>query len=132
MAVRGAKPKPANLRLVAGTHRPTRHGEQSKAQEQVEIAAADFGKLQMPSYLKAQAAWAWKRYIAPAGWLDASREASAIAFCELWKEFRDGPRMFAATKHGQMRAYMSELGLTDERNRSDVEKSEVDEFFGSN
>jgi hypothetical protein len=73
---------------------------------------------------------AWKRYIDPASWLDASREPAAIAFCELWQEFRHGPTSFPAAKHGQLRAYMSELGLTDERNRVlDESKKEKDEFF---
>ena len=40
------------------------------------------------------------------------REPAAIAFCELWQEFRKAPVSFQASKHAQMRAYMSELGLT--------------------
>ena len=71
---------------------------------------------------------AWKKYIEPAGWLDASREPAAIAFCELWQEFRFAPTSFPASKHGQLRAYMSELGLTDERNRSESDDP-TDEFF---
>jgi len=84
----------------------------------------------MPSGMKGEAAKAWKRYIVPAGWLDATREAAAIAFCELWSEFRFNPTGFPASKHGQLRAYMSELGLTDERNRTeDGTQKEKDEFF---
>lgn len=132
MATRGAKPKSARLRLVTGTNNATRHGPESKTRAVAEASEQDFGKLAKPAYLKGQAAWAWKRFIEPAAWLDASREAAAIAFCELWQEFRDGPRMFPASKHGQMRAYMSELGLTDERNRKDIPKQEEDEFFGAN
>jgi hypothetical protein len=133
MATRGAKPKPTRLRLVTGTNNVTRHGSETEARAAAEAAEARFGKLTMPSYLKGQAAWAWKRYIAPASWLDASREAAAIAFCELWSEFRYAPKMFPASKHGQMRAYMSELGLTDERNRADDGKAkQEDEFFGAN
>lgn len=132
MATRGAKPKPAHLRVVDGTNNVTRHGREADVRKAVEEAEASFGKPLRPSYFKGQALWAWKRFIAPAGWLDASREASAIAFCELWQEFRDGPRVFPASKHGQMRAYMSELGLTDERNRATDAKQEVtDEFFGA-
>lgn len=40
-----------------------------------------------------------------------------MAFCVLWDEFRTNPRNFGAAKHAQMRAYMADLGLTDERNR---------------
>ncbi len=132
MATRGAKPKPTRLRLVTGTNNATRHGPEALAREAAATAEAVFGKLAKPAYLKGQAAWAWKRFVEPASWLDGSREASAIAFCELWQEFRDGPRMFPAAKHGQMRAYMSELGLTDERNRpDDGSKKQEDEFFGA-
>ena len=113
MATRGAKPKAVKLRLVDGTHRNSRHGDGQAAREAVEAAAA------------------WKKFIEPAGWLDGSREPAAIAFCELWKEFMFNPTGFPASKHGQMRAYMSELGLTDERNRGDHgSKKEEDEFFG--
>jgi phage terminase small subunit len=129
LATRGAKPKPAHLRLVDGTTNVTRHGPESDARDQVERAAASFGKLARPKHLRAEALAAWKRYIEPAGWLDASREAAAIAFCELWQEFRNNPRGFPASKHGQLRAYMGELGLTDERNRGDSGKEEPDEFL---
>ncbi|MBR2268314.1 MULTISPECIES: hypothetical protein [Sphingobium] len=132
MATRGAKPKAVKLRLVDGTHRNTRHGDSKAAREAVEEAATSFGKLVKPPSLKGAAATAWKKFIEPAGWLDGSREPAAIAFCELWKEFTFNPTGFPASKHGQMRAYMSELGLTDERNRGDHgSKKEEDEFFGS-
>lgn len=131
MAQRGAKPKPPKLRLVDGTHRTTRHGAAAKIEKQVEAAEASFGKLRRPSWFKGEALAAWKRYIEPAGWLDGSREPAAIAFCELWAEFRFNAVGFPASKHGQMRAYMAELGLTDERNRGDPEAGEEkDEFFG--
>lgn len=130
MAARGVKPKPAKLRLVDGTHNVTRHGNEAKAAKAAEQAAASFGKLTRPRHLKGEALAAWKRYIEPAAWLDASREPAAIAFCELWSEFRFAPTSFPASKHGQLRAYMSELGLTDERNRSDIDEKEEDEFFG--
>lgn len=129
MATRGAKPKAAHLRLVDGTHRKTRHGDEDSARQAVEAAAASFGKLRRPKALKGEGLIAWRRYIEPATWLDGSREAAAIAFCELWQEFRFAPTSFPAAKHGQMRAYMSELGLTDERNRLEKEPEQRDEFF---
>lgn len=129
MASRGAKPKPAHLRLVDGTHRKTRHGETSATKGKVDTAFESFGKLERPKDLKGEALKAWKRYISPAAWLDGSREAAAIAFCELWAEFRFNTTGFPASKHGQMRAYMSELGLTDERNRADFGEDPGDEFF---
>jgi hypothetical protein len=129
MAARGAKPKAAHLRLIDGTHRATRHGDVAKAKEAVETAVEQFGKLHRPRGMKGEGLAAWKRYIEPATWLDGSREAAAIAFCELWQEFRFAPTSFPASKHGQMRAYMSELGLTDERNRAGDDKEKPDEFF---
>lgn len=131
MAARGAKPKPVALRLVDGTHRTTRHGKSDDAKANIDVSKRVFGALQKPAFLKGEAAKAWGRYIAPAAWLDASREPAAIAFCELWHEFRFNPTGFPAAKHGQMRAYMNELGLTDERNRADDgDKKPEDEFFG--
>ena len=131
MATRGVKPKPAQLRLIDGTRNSTRHGSETALREKAEAAITAFGKLAMPKHLKGEAAKAWKQYIAPAAWLDASRGAAALAFCELWKEFLELPARFPASKHGQLRSYMSELGLTDERNRKDVNDGKAkDEFFG--
>lgn len=129
MATRGAKPKSAHLRIVDGTRNVTRHGTEDDLRKIVEGAAKSFGRPVKPKHLKGEAAAAWKRYIEPASWLDASREPAAIAFCELWQEFRFAPTSFPASKHGQMRAYMSELGLTDERNRILDDSADQDEFF---
>lgn len=131
MARPGAKPKPAHLRVVDGTHRNTRHGDKADVQADIEEKSATFGALLRPTYLKGEARKAWERYVAPMTWLDASREPSAILFCELWQEFRDNPRGFNATKHAQLRHLMSELGLTDERNRGGATDpgAKRDEFF---
>ncbi len=129
MATRGAKPKPAALRVVDGTVRTARHGTESYQREVAENSKSSFGELKKPPGLKGEAAKAWKSYIEKASWLDASREPAAIAFCELWHEFRFNPSGFAASKHGQLRAYMSELGMTDERNRTNAGAEIKDEFF---
>ncbi len=129
MATRGAKPKSAHLRLVQGTHNTTRHGDRAKAREKADQVLAKFGKLERPKNLKGHALQAWKQFIEPATWLDGSRMPLAIAFCELWQEFRDAPRGFPASRHGQMRAYLSELGLSDERRRLDDDPKDRDEFF---
>jgi hypothetical protein len=127
MVAIGAKPKAARLRLVDGTHRNTRHGDIDRVRERAE--ASKFPKPVKPKHLTGEAAFAWKRYIAPANWLDASKEPIAIAFCELWKEFRFAPTQFSGSKHGQMRAYLNELGLSDERNRCLAGSEDKDEFF---
>ncbi|MGL6160447.1 hypothetical protein [Microbulbifer sp.] len=126
---RGKKPKPAALRLVDGTHRPTRHGPATELKARSDRARAAFGELRKPPSLKGEAAKAWKRWIEPAVWLDASREPAAIAFCELYREFLMAPAAFQAAKHSQLRAYMADLGLTDERNRPEKLGDDADEFF---
>ncbi|BBC00202.1 hypothetical protein [Bradyrhizobium elkanii] len=88
-----------------------------------------FGAPKMPGYFKTHARAAWKQYIVPAHWLDASREPAAIAFCELFQEMRLAPSRFQASKHTQLRGYMADLGLTDQRRRPVVPGPERDEFF---
>lgn len=127
--MKGRKPKSARLHLVDNTRNTTRHGTEKELQARADRARAAFGPLKKPPSLKGEAAKAWKRWIEPAHWLDASREPSAIAFCELWKEMMTNPTGFQAAKHSQMRAYMSELGLTDERNRPEKPDDDNDEFF---
>jgi hypothetical protein len=48
----------------------------------------------------------------------------------LWAELRSDPAGFSAARHSQLRAYLAELGLTDERNRFGVGRRQTgDEFF---
>lgn len=124
----GRRPKPTHLRLVDGTHRPARHGDREEARAAVKRHATAFGPLQMPKDLRGEAKKAWERWIAPADWLDGSRAPTAIAVCLLWQEYQEAPRQFPAAKHGVLRAFMSDLGLTDERRRGEPEKA-TDEFF---
>jgi hypothetical protein len=112
MAARGAKPKPTHLRIVDGTHR-----------------TPAFGKLTQPKHLKGDAARGLEALHCAGLLAGRIARAAAIAFCELWQEFRFCPTGFAAAKHGQLRAYMSELGLTDERNRGGDDDKDKDEFF---
>ena len=128
MAIRGVRPKPSALRIVDGTHRDDRHGLLADALQ----ATSGVNGLTRPASLKGDVRKAWDKYIAPAAWIDAPREPSAIAFCYLWAEFTRAPDMFQSARHTQMRGYMSELGLTDERNRAAPEKkakSAADEYF---
>jgi len=128
MSKRGRRPNPARLRLVIGTHRGDRHGPDGEQRQQADAALAAFGPLVMPKCFRGEAAYAWKRYIAPAWWLDASREAAAIAFCELWQEFRGAPDRFPAAKHAQLRAYRGDIGLGDGRPQP---PPDADEHFDS-
>jgi hypothetical protein len=127
---RGPKPRPAHLHLVAATHRRDRHGDADASKEHIARSAASFGPIEMPSNLDEHAQEAWRKYVAPAWWLDASREAAAIAFVTLWSRFRRDPAAFPTALHGQLRAYMSDLGLSDERHRFGTGRAKTgDEFF---
>ena len=128
MTKRGPKPKPAALRLVTGSHRPRRHGPKETATP--DLPARDSG-LEKPAYLQGGASQAWDLLIAPATWLDGFRMPAAVALCELWSEFMQNPPAFQAARHAQMRHYMADLGLTDERNRSEPPKpaDPADRFF---
>lgn len=128
MTPRGRRPKPPHLHLINGTHRPDRHGDEAIAKAAVTQAAAAFGKLERPKGLSAAVRKIWDRYIAPAGWLDGSREPAAIAFCELFAEFQASPARFPASRHSQMRGFAADLGLTDMRNRPKPD-APADEFF---
>lgn len=118
MAIGGARPKPGALRVVDGTHRADRHG---KLPDDAPIASGGAEQkgspLVCPRFLKGEGKKAWDRWVKPFFWITSEREPAAIAFCELWSEFRRSPENFNAARHGQLRAYMQELGLTDERNR---------------
>ena len=99
---RGPTPSPPALHLVTGTHRPDRHG----LADAVATAKGAFGEPVMPEHFEGDARQAWERYIAPAWWLDRSRELAAIILCELWAELRSDPGSFPAAKHTQLRAYL--------------------------
>lgn len=131
MAKRGRRPKPTRKRLVDGTHRTTRHGAAAKAEKSVAVTASTFGsKPERPPWLTGEARKAWDAFIVPATWIDGARAPSAIAFCTLWSEFRQSPQKFVSARHAQLRAYMAELGLTDERNRNLPDRREDDDDEG--
>ena len=115
MATRGRRLKSPQLHLVQGTWRPTRHGDKAAAEAQLE--ADERCALARPSCLKGEARKAWDRFMAPCWWIDIFREPAAIAFCELWAERSRAPDQFTAARHAQLRAYMQDLGLTDDRRR---------------
>ena len=129
MAQPGPRPKTASQRILAGTHRTTRHGDKAKAKERATAAQSAFGPLVAPDDPQDAAQQAWVRYIEPCHLLKASKERLAIAFCHLWKEFTDDPKAFSAARHGQLRLYSQELGLSDERARSGVNEVPEDDPF---
>ena len=128
MATPGTKPTPTLIRLINGNHNTTRHGTVEELQARI-AAADDFGPLVPPAGLSERAVLCWEEMIRPARWLDGSKMIAAAALCELYAEWQKGPHGFPGSKHAQMRAYMAELGLTDERKRIKTEKKQKNEFF---
>lgn len=133
MTTRGPRLKRPELRLVDGRahHGPKRSASRAKAL--IKQDRRSFGPLKMPGHLGEAGRQAWQDYIVPATWLTKSREMTAILLCELWEESRDDTKAFTAAKHAQLRAYMAELGLTDERKRdiNESEEEDNDEHFGA-
>lgn len=121
MALRGRKKVPDHIRLVTGNMNTTRHGTEDDIRRRVEEGQNTFGPLIKPDRFgqanNKEASATWDRYIANAWWLDASREVLAIAYCMLVQELLRKGTKFATAKHSQLRAYASELGLSDERKR---------------
>jgi hypothetical protein len=133
MASRGRKRVPDHLRLVTGNMNTTRHGTEDEIRSRVEQGKKKFGPLVKPEIFNlkkyAEASITWDRYIAKAWWLDASREVLAIAYCMLVQElFKKGGNL-ATAKHSQLRAYASELGLSDERKRPSNADQDKDDLL---
>jgi hypothetical protein len=118
---RGRKPTPPHLHLVQGTRNTTRHGTEDELRTKIEQGLNTFGTPVKPEIFTQKkydiASQTWDRYIAPAWWLDASREMLAIGYCMLFQEMIKRGASFPSAKHGQLRSYAAELGLTDERKR---------------
>ncbi|RUT96421.1 hypothetical protein EOD10_40145 [Mesorhizobium sp. M7A.T.Ca.TU.009.01.3.2] len=102
---RGKRPLPGRLRVIEGSYRADRHGMLTAD----DVAAQE--RPIKPAWMRGSESEAWDRYIEPCGWLDQFREPAAIAFCQLWVEFKTWPARFPASKHAQLRAYMSDLAL---------------------
>lgn len=128
--MRGPAARSPKLKLVDGTHRTTRHGRREEVEANARRSAEAFGRLKRPDDLEGAAADIWDQCIAPAWWLDASRMPTVMALCEIWKDFKKSPSDFPQWKHVQMRVYLRELGLTEERNRisSGPQEKEDDNF----
>jgi len=134
MALPGAMPLPAMVHNLKGTKIAARIKSPISRAEQDRRALEESSRpLERPPnnrFTCREAADRWEEMIAPCQWLDQSKLAAALAFCELFYEFESDPKGFSAQKHGQFRGYMADLGLTDIRNRIGGHmKKEKDEFF---
>jgi hypothetical protein len=124
-----AKVLPTKLKLVKGTAKKERVGSFEDLQAKLKLGENIPVKMRRPEHLEGAGLEAWERYIEPMPWIDITREAAATAFCDLWHIFRQDPNNFTAAQHCQLRGYMAELGLTDERKRFIPTEKKGEDFF---
>lgn len=107
MAVRGRKPKPAYLKVVAGNpgHRPIVDDPAPM------VADGHDNGLVPPRKLQKRQRELWDTYIRRAPWLTAFDVPRAFMWVCLHAEFESGPAAMIAGKIAQLRALGSELGL---------------------
>ena len=103
---RGPKRKPTALHVVAGTFKPSRHGE---------IAANEprpTGALQKPAYLKGKPGKVWDRIAIKLDWLTAADSDTLALWCGLQIEAETCLAEMTAARISQLRTLSAELGLT--------------------
>lgn len=106
MAVRGAKPKPAFLKVVTGNpgKRPIREDPAAGIDDH------DNG-LEPPKKLPKRQQELWDKYIRKAPWLTGFDIPRAFMWVHLHTEFEKAPAKMIAGRVAQLRALGSELGL---------------------
>lgn len=107
MAKTGPKKKPPHLHAVGGTHRKDRHGEKPEAA----AAPPNNPAIEPMSKLTKIEAKVWDKLIKPATWLTEFDVIKAHEFVALAAEFFLSKRGFLSSRHAQLRALQSELGL---------------------
>lgn len=107
MAIRGRKPKPAYLKLIAGNPGKRQIVEDVAA----EAGAARDNGLVPPRRLKKRQQQLWDQYIRRAPWLKPLDVPRAFMWVELHVQFESDPSGMVAGKIAQLRALGSELGL---------------------
>jgi hypothetical protein len=102
MALRGTKPKPTVVKLVAGNpgKRPLQAGE-----------PLPDGAPSPPIAMQGRPRALWRRYIVKAWWLTSADAPKAWLWCEMQAEAEENPRAMTAARIGQLRALGSELGM---------------------
>lgn len=115
MAIRGAKPKPAFLKVVTGNpgHRPI------KEDAGLEVDRNFDNHLEPPKKLKKRQQELWDTYIRKAPWLSQFDVPRAFMWVEIHAEFEKDPGGMIAGMIAQLRSLGSELGL-DPASRSRI------------
>lgn len=104
MAVGGAKPKPAALKVVTGNPGKRDLGESPD----VSVRA---GPLEPPEDLDPRQQRIWARYIDPAWWLTEGDAPLAYVWVCLQAEFQANPADMTASRISNLRSAASEIGL---------------------
>lgn len=107
MATRGRKPKPPDLHVISGTHRPDRHGnpEDLPAVEDRPEGLEPHRKLTAPQQKL------WDTFIKTTPWLSEYDVPRAYMWVCLQAEYDRKPAAMVAARIAQLRALGSELGL---------------------
>ncbi len=107
MAKTGPKKKPPHLHAVGNSHRKDRHADEL----QNPTAPPNNPALEPMSKLTKIEAKVWDKLIKPATWLTEFDVIKAHEFVALAAEFFLSKRGFVSSRHAQLRALQSELGL---------------------
>ena len=115
MAIRGAKPKPAFLKLVAGNP-----GKRPIGKDIAEtVPATQDNGLRPPVKLGSRQRQLWDQYVRRAPWLKPFDAPRAFMWVSLHEEFEQSPGDMVAGRIAQLRALGSELGF-DPASRSRI------------
>jgi phage terminase small subunit len=104
MATRGARPKPTQLHVVAGSYRGDRHAGRTGEPK-------PDGRPEKPKTLRGRASKLWDQFIARMDWLTWADTPKAQMWCHLQAEYERDPDRMIAARIGQLRNLGSELGF---------------------
>ena len=105
MAIRGAKPKPALLRLVGG------NAGKRPIPPDVQVDPGYNNQIEPPTRLRKREREVWDAFVRPLPWLQPADSAMAFLFVRLFTQFEKSPDMVAG-KIAQLRASAAEIGIT--------------------
>jgi hypothetical protein len=104
--MRGRKPTPLHLRLIAGNP-----GKRPLPQPRTDIPEIPGGPIERPENLKGIPGKLWDRYIVRCHWLTWADGPKALMWCHLQAEYERKPAEMIASRIAQLRAVGSDLGL---------------------
>jgi phage terminase small subunit len=102
MTIRGRKPKPPHLKLVAG----------NPGRRPIPDAGPDpGGKPSMPAWLEGRGAELWREVFSFASWLTVADSYKLAAWCDRQAQFETDRATWSAADRREHRSAGSELGL---------------------